>query len=168
MSVTGTADPPARWRSVRRAAALVGFALLLVVVAAAASVEDWSRDLRASEAATARAHADERLRPIDEIELDPRTLSLRIEELVAQRLGWPHVSTELGPSSATLRFEARSRLVFTDDVEVRLTPSPSGVGLSIEALSRSRLAVGDLGANPRNLRALLEVVRAGLIADGGL
>lgn len=162
-------EPPApRWRLVRRAAALVALALLLVVVAAAASVEDWSRDLRASEAATARAHPDERLRPIDEVELDPRTLSLRIEELVAQRLGWRHVSTDVGPRTATVRFEARSRLLFTDDIEVRLAPSPGGVGLTIEAGSRSRVAVGDLGANPRNLRALLEVVRTGLIADGGL
>ena len=70
----------------------------------------------------------------------------------AKRAGW--VLTQ--EREQALQFEVRSRIFgFTDDVMVRWTTD--GGSVRVDARSRSRVGVSDLGANAKRLRALLSV-----------
>ena len=70
----------------------------------------------------------------------------------AERAGW--VLTQ--EREQALQFEVRSRIFgFTDDVVVRW--AADGDNVRVDARSRSRVGVSDLGANAKRLRALLGV-----------
>lgn len=65
-------------------------------------------------------------------------------------------------TTGQLKLTRRTRLMgFIDDVTV--TFEPAGSGTMIHAASRSRVGVGDLGQNRRNILELWAAVRANLV-----
>lgn len=142
-----------RRRGLRRA----GIALLVLLVVLAAQVEDWSRDLTTNVAATDPHARDAGLHPI----LSAASLDDLVDVVRRSAQGLPR--WELGEleqrrGRCTLRLRRTSALFrFVDDVTVVI--EDQGDRRVISAESRSRLGKGDLGQNPRNLKALLGRVR---------
>lgn len=122
-------------------------------------VEDWSRDLTVNQASTATDHPDARLRPL----AWSRSVSESVAAIrrVVERLPrWRFESCEeQANGEAVVRLTRRTALWrFTDDIEVTIEPTAEGATLNLA--SRSRVGRGDLGQNPRNLRELLDGLRA--------
>ena len=146
---------------------LIAAALLLVasIVGALVSIEDWSRDLTTNYAETSDEHADVRLRAI----LTKRSAEdvvAAVSECVQELPRWTWKDGappgDLGSGdSATLELVRTTRLMrFRDDIVVRIERTEAGT--VVNASSRSRVGKGDLGQNPRNLRELLDKLRARL------
>jgi uncharacterized protein (DUF1499 family) len=136
--------------------------LLVLVVFAAVQVEDWRRDLTTNVAATAEA-GDERLRPI-EATLPSAELAERALAAVQALKNWRLQSRAEEAGRIELHFvRTTPALRFKDDIRVRIEPHGGGARLTAE--SRSRIGLGDLGQNPRNLRELLAAVRAEVPRD---
>lgn len=89
--------------------------------------------------------------------VEARELARAVEEAVRKLPGW-----SLGDSSETeVRASRKTRVLsLTDDVTVRLTPSPSGAHTNTQAefRSASRLGLWDLGQNRRNLDELVAAI----------
>ncbi len=84
-------------------------------------------------------------------------LARAVEEAVRELPGW----TLTGSSETEVRASRKTRVPgLTDDVTVRLTPSPSGAHTNTQAefRSASRIAMWDLGQNRRNLDELLAAI----------
>jgi uncharacterized protein (DUF1499 family) len=105
-------------------------------------------------------------------DLHPLELALPVEEAVpaveavaASMRRWCVVSSNR--SAGTLHLTRRTRVFrFVDDV--RLTFEPAAGGCRVHADSRSRVGVGDLGQNRRNVRELFAGLRrAVLSSDAG-
>lgn len=94
--------------------------------------------------------------------VEARELARAVEEAVRELPGW-----SLAASSETeVRGSRKTRLLgFTDDVTVRLTPSPSGAHTNTQAefRSASRLGLWDLGQNQRNLDELIAEIHRKLV-----
>ena len=76
---------------------------------------------------------------------------------VARDLGWDAIDSD----AATGRIEAVDTTFwfgFKDDVVVRIRGTSAGT--RVDARSKSRVGVGDLGANARRVRAFLDAMRA--------
>jgi uncharacterized protein (DUF1499 family) len=85
----------------------------------------------------------------------PKSAAGRVRRAVGTLPRWEVVSESPGE----LRLTRRTRLVgFVDDVTV--TVEPAGSGSTLHAASRSRVGVGDLGQNRRNILELWAAVRA--------
>jgi uncharacterized protein (DUF1499 family) len=130
----------------------------LAVAFLAIQVEDWGRDLTEHEARIAGSAADPGLRPlqldrpVDEVVLAVRMAARRMPD-------WQYVGEARDGAITTLVFERRGRLIrVTDDIEIQI--EERGGWRVVSGESRSRLALGDLGRNPRNLRRLLQELRA--------
>lgn len=137
--------------------ALLAGALLLNRPPWLAPPGPWSRlalYLTTNVAETRAGHRRPELRPM---ELPLAGESARERVLEAMRsLGWRNVRAE-GPA---LRAEVVTALLrFTDDVSVRLEPSPQGVRVQVR--SASRVGRGDLAANTRHVRDLYAALAAG-------
>jgi uncharacterized protein (DUF1499 family) len=80
-----------------------------------------------------------------------------IEEAVRELPRWSLESS----TGTEIRASRGTRLGFTDDVTVRLTPSPSGAHTNTHVVfhSASHVGVWDLGQNQRNLSQLLKSLR---------
>jgi len=91
-------------------------------------------------------------------------LARTIEEAVRELPRW----SLAGSTGTEIRALRGTRLGFTDDVTVRLTPSPSGAHTNTHVAlhSASRIGVWGLGQNERNLKELLAIVDHELMADG--
>ena len=151
-------EPPRRrWG---RALAALAAALGVTLGALALQVDDWSRDLTVNPAATHPAAPAPALRPVR----SPRSAEALAEEVLAAAAelpGWRLSSREAAEGGWRLRFVRTSRLFrFKDDIVVRVREA--GGERIIEAEARSRVGKGDLGQNPRSLKALLGQVRARL------
>ena len=147
-------DSPRRRRGLRRAGGLV----LLVVLVVALQVDDWKRDLVQNQAATSLEAEDAALRPIVSGRALDDLVGL-VRQAAAELPRWELVGDDPRRDRRTLRFTRRSALFrFVDDVTVVI--EDRGASRVISASSRSRVGQGDLGQNPRNLRALLGRVRA--------
>ena len=141
-------------------AAVAGGLLLLLFVFVAMQVEDWSRDLTTNYAATAADAKDQRLRPIDST-LPPAELAERVQRAADSLKNWRLASQEAAAEAVQLHFVRTTPVLrFQDDIRVHIKPRQAGSQLSAE--SRSRIGKGDLGQNPRNLRELLDAVRAAI------
>jgi uncharacterized protein (DUF1499 family) len=71
----------------------------------------------------------------------------------------PHWRVEESPTPGELRLTRRTRVFrFVDDVLV--TFKPAGPGTMIHAASKSRVGIGDLGQNRRNILELFQAIRA--------
>lgn len=91
-------------------------------------------------------------------------LARAIEEAVRELPRWSLESS----TGTEIRASRKTRLGFTDDVAVRLTPSPAGAHTNTHAGFRSvsRVGLWDFGQNARNLEELLATVDHKLMADG--
>ena len=96
-------------------------------------------------------HAD--LKPLV-LPLVPEAAISRICSIVAKLPMW---KVETSPPDGPLHLTRRTRIVgYTDDI--RLQFLPEGRGTIIHAESRSRVGVGDLGQNRRNILELWEAI----------
>ncbi len=84
-----------------------------------------------------------------------------VEEAVGELTSW-----SLENSATGIRASRKTRLGFTDDITIRLTPSPAGAHTNTHAVfhSASRFSVWDLGQNERNLEELLAAVDRKLLS----
>lgn len=97
--------------------------------------------------------------------LRPMTVSLPIADVANGIEAWaseaPNWSYEAGqPDGADTQIHltrTTSLCRFVDDVRITLTPD--GEQTLVNAESQSRIGVGDLGQNPRNLRELTAMLR---------
>ena len=91
-------------------------------------------------------------------------LARTIEEAAGELKGWSLESS----TGTEILASRKTRLGFTDEVTIRLTPSPAGAHTNTHAVfhSASRVSVWDLGQNERNLKELLAIVDHKLMADG--
>ncbi len=129
------------------------------VVVVALQVDDWGRDLTTNVAETSDDATDPLLRPITTC-LPPDEVASRVRE-AAQLPRWYFVRQVAEDSVLRVEFVRTSRLFrFRDDVTVWI--SDAGQQRTISARSASRVGGADLGQNPRNLRLLLQEVRARL------
>ncbi len=97
-------------------------------------------------------HAD--VQPVD-LAGNPDQLLNQIAALIRTLPRWQVL--EVDPHERIIRATRRTRVFrFVDEVTVRLEPLASKV--RIHARSQSRIGVGDLGQNRRNLRVLLNAI----------
>jgi len=88
----------------------------------------------------------------------PLTLDPAIELVKKAVATLHHWQVEESPVSGELRLTRRTRTMrFVDDIVVTL--KPAGPGTMIHAASKSRVGVGDLGQNRRNILELWEAIR---------
>ena len=142
------------WILTGAAVAILG-ALAIGVIA---QVEDWSRDLTTNVAKLDEQHRDPRLKPLAS-HLPAAELAARVEAAASELPRWRLLSRDQTTDGIVLRFVRTTRLWrFQDDVVVSIQSREQGTLLNAE--SRSRVGRGDLGQNPRNLRELLDKLRA--------
>ncbi|HJZ60028.1 MAG TPA: DUF1499 domain-containing protein [Gemmataceae bacterium] len=80
----------------------------------------------------------------------------RVKAAVARLSNW---KVESAPSPEELHLTRRTGLMgFVDDVKLRFVPA--GPGTLIHAASKSRVGIGDLGQNRRNILELWAAIRA--------
>lgn len=152
-------------------ALVIGLVFILLVIGSLRMVEDWSRDLTTNWAATHPDHSDTRLRPY-ECPGTPQQLADRLQQNVNTMPRWKWIAERREGEEIVVELTRSTPLFrFVDDVRVRIEPiagaarageeqakEPARVRLVAE--SRSRVGRGDLGQNPRNLRELLDSLRA--------
>jgi uncharacterized protein (DUF1499 family) len=141
------------------ALALLVSVVIALLTIAALYVDDWRRDFTTNYAAT----SDDPQSPLAALhsDLSPTELANRTAAAVATLPRWRLTQRDAEGQEVTLHFVHTTRLArFVDDITVRISPHENGSILQAE--SRSRIGKGDLGQNPRNLRALLEAVEGRL------
>ena len=146
----------------RRRWPAVGGALALIVAALVLHIDDWSRDFVAYEAVISADGADPRLvplvseHPVDDLALALRWAAYRIPD-------WELVGESSDGNTTLLLFLRTKRLLrLKDDIAMRI--EDRGARRVVTGESRSRLHIGDLGRNPRNLDRILIELRA--VLDG--
>ena len=93
--------------------------------------------------------------------LSPAELAERTQTAVRGLHGWEQVGHQSREGKVELHFVRTTAVMrYQDDIVVQIEPEDGGSVLTAE--SRSRIGRGDLGQNPRNLRELLDAVRARL------
>ncbi len=123
----------------------------------ALQVDDWGRDLRTNVAETTPDAADTLLRPVT-VTSSVEQAAARVEQAAATIPGLRASGRLDSPEEVRLSFVYTSKLFrFKDDVTVWVEEVPEGA--RIRARSASRVGTGDLGQNPRTLRALFRAVR---------
>jgi uncharacterized protein (DUF1499 family) len=131
--------------------------LALPLVVVLLQVDDFGRDFTTNVAETSWSAADAALRPIA-MDRPTNEIVTAIKEAVTTLPRWTIVAEERDSGLAVLRFVRTSGLFrFKDDITVLVEDERSRRVIS--ATSRSRVGKGDLGQNPRNLRALMGAVR---------
>lgn len=123
---------------------------IVVVVLAFVFIEDWGRDFVSYEAALSADAEEVSLRPLRETR--PTSQCVVGVRQAARRIRNLHYVGDLTDGDTTiLNFVRTARLLrVKDDVVVRI--ENKGTYREIQAESRSRLHLGDLGRNTRNLR----------------
>jgi hypothetical protein len=126
-------------------------------------VDDWNRDFTATSAATEYGAIDPELQPVmmahtvEEAERAVLNATLSLK-------GWEYGEVAELQGVRTLYFTRTSPyLQIVDDVTVTIANVEDSVMISAASVSRSPW--GDLGRNPRNLKALLRKVREILWAE---
>ncbi len=128
----------------------------LVVISILIRIDDWSRDWTTNFAVLDEAAADVRLRPLH-LSASPRVVSEQLQQWAERTPRWNVESADTSDTSARLHLIRTTPLWrFADDVRVEISVQDGETILNAE--SRSRVGKGDLGQNPRNLRALVEAV----------
>ena len=137
--------------------ALIFFLIALPVIVVVVQVDDFDRDLTANWAETSWAADDSLLRPISVVQ-PMEDVVAAIKSAADALARWELVGEQADTASTILEYVYTSRLFrFKDDIAVRVEDQETS--RLITATSRSRVGKGDLGQNPRNLRALLGAVR---------
>ncbi len=123
--------------------------VLLVIVAALLRIDNWSRDFTENSAST-----DERFS--DSVDV----IDAKLQRWVAETSRW-NVESKM-ESTGTIEYKITRTTPlfrFVDDIDVKLSPDQTGSGTQLQANSQSRVGKGDLGQNPRNLKALVDGIR---------
>jgi ABC-type molybdenum transport system ATPase subunit/photorepair protein PhrA len=132
-------------------------ALAVAAVVFVLYIDDWSRDFTTHHAEISELSSDETLRP-----LTSRRSTEEILEAVrwaGRRIrNWEYVGDAEDGDTTMVVFVRTNRLLrFKDDVTIRV--QDRGNERVVVGESRSRLGIGDLGRNPRNLRRFLDELR---------
>ena len=142
----------------RRNRIRLGLAAVAAAVLLFWHIEDWGRDFIAHEAEIALYSEDPRLQPL----YSTRPTGELVEAIrrAGLRIGnWEHVGEVVDGDSTQVLFVRTHRLLrLKDDIRMRI--DDLGDRRRVTGESRSRLAVGDLGRNPRNLRRVLRELRS--------
>lgn len=142
-------------------------AIGLPLLAITTYVDDWSRDWTTNTAATAADHVDPALRPLA-LDVAPSAVDELLQAFCGGQKRWRVAGEKPLPSDSPIAADGRQSfhlthttglMGFVDDVWVVVEPVAAGDGVRVYAESRSRVGKGDLGQNPRNLRALLAGLR---------
>ena len=146
---------------IRKMIIAVVLLMLVLLVAVAMQVDDWGRDLTTNRAATSRDSEDPSLRSL-ELPASGDEVREAISRFVERSGAWKISDSEDasdGSGTVVVRLVRRSRLFrFADDVTVFLQPTDTGT--HVDVASQSRVGKGDFGQNPRNIRTLLQALRA--------
>jgi len=144
-------------RSHRRWLAVAG-ALAVIAAALIVHIDDWTRDFVSYEAVIAADSGDSRLaplvsdRPADDLALALRWAAFRIPD-------WELVGESTDGNTTLVLFVRTKRLLrLKDDIAIRI--EDRGGRRVVTGESRSRLHIGDLGRNPRNLHRILTELRS--------
>lgn len=126
-------------------------------------IDDWSRDWTTNHAELSMTNPDPLLHPID-IDGDVSSTAERIARWVARQSAWDVVPDDTSENRQRMHLTRTTAVFrFVDDIWVELTPLPTSADepprTRVDASSQSRVGKGDLGQNPRNLKAL----RAGIL-----
>jgi hypothetical protein len=139
----------------RRGVRIAAVALLLSILFVL-QIDDWGRDLTGHSATLSAEELSESFASLTR-QMQQRTLAelTAAVRMAASRIrNWEYVGDTSDGRTVVLAFVRTHRLLrLRDDIVVRLEDRGDHRALSAE--SRSRLGVGDLGRNPRNLRRLL-------------
>ena len=136
---------------------LLIFSVLAVVVVIMlsifAQIDNWQRDWTTNFAKLDPAAEDPNLRPLSVPE-NTADVARLIERWAGEQPKWSTVSVEKRADGSIVLHLTRTTPVlrFTDDIQVTLQPTEKGTLMNAE--SQSRIGKGDLGQNPRNLKAL--------------
>jgi hypothetical protein len=135
-----------RWTRGLLAAAAV---LILLFV----YIEDWSRDFTSAFAEIGENAPQSDLRPVVS-ERSSEELIEGVRWAAARIRNWEYIGDATEGDTTVMVFVCTNRLLrLKDDITVRI--DDRGTERVLTAVSQSRLRVGDLGRNPRNLRRLL-------------
>jgi len=117
-------------------------------------LETWKRNLTSNDARLDSQSDDPHLRPVV-VSRSASAVADQIVEWATQQANWSVESQqEQSSGSITLHLTRKTSIMrFIDDIHVQL--HSEGDRTRVEAESRSRFGVGDLGQNPRNLRELV-------------
>ena len=120
-------------------------------------VDDWSRDFTDNEASISAEAEDPGLRPL----FDGRSTAQMMEAVkrAASRIRtWEYIGHAREGNTTLVLFVRTSRIWrFKDDIIILV--DDLGDRRQITGKSASRIDIGDLGQNPRNLRRLLAELR---------
>jgi hypothetical protein len=127
-------------------------------------IDDWSRDFTRNDAAISPDAKDETLRPL----ISTRSTADLVEaaRAAAGRIRtWDHIGQAVEGNTTLVLFVRTSRIwKFKDDIIIII--EDLGSERMVSGKSASRVGVGDLGQNPRNLRRFLAELRAVLQGAG--
>ena len=125
-------------------------------------VDDVRRDFVTNEARTSDDARDSTLRVL-QLDISRQEAEQRLHEFVQRQAAWQIVDSETDGTTTTFELTHASRLFrFKDDVTITIISHESS-GSEVHGHSASRMGVGDLGQNPRNLREILAGIQ--LIAE---
>lgn len=115
-------------------------------------LEDWKRDLTVNHARLDPQSPDPSLQPLL-LDASLSDVADQVEQWANATPRWSFASRSVSGEEVKIHLTHRTRIIgFVDDVVVSLRSVEGRTRLDAE--SRSRVGVGDLGQNPRNLREL--------------
>jgi hypothetical protein len=140
--------PMLRWISI-----LGLIVIAMVTLGLFSQIEDWKRDLSMNYASLDVESDDPRMHPPVIAESTVQVVD-RIVAWAERAPLWSVESKDVNDQEAKIHLTRSTRIFgWVDDIHVRLTGSENGT--RVDAESKSRTGKGDLGQNPRNLRALV-------------
>ncbi len=141
---------------------MLGYAAITIGVAVTGRlfwmIDDWSRDWNTNHARLSMTNKDSLLRPF-EVSGSVDAVADRIRAWAAGQSAWEVIPEDTSDSNQRLHLTRTTPVFrFVDDIWVELTAEVTESGESprtrVDASSQSRVGKGDLGQNPRNLKAL--------------
>ena len=116
-------------------------------------IDDWSRDFTRNHAAISPEATDESLRPLAST-LSTADLVEAARRAAGRIRTWEHIGDAAEGNTTLVLFERTSRIWrFKDDIIIVI--ENLGTERMVSGKSASRIGIGDLGQNPRNLRRIL-------------
>jgi uncharacterized protein (DUF1499 family) len=127
-------------------------------------IDDWSRDFTRNHAAISPEAMDEALRPLVS-SLSTADLVEAAKRAAGRIRTWEHIGEAAEGNTTLVLFVRTSRIWrFKDDIIIVI--ENLGSERLVSGKSASRIGIGDLGQNPRNLRRFLSEFRAVLEGAG--
>lgn len=121
-------------------------------------IDDWGRDFTSNHAEISDLSLDETLRPLTS-QRSAEDLVLAVKWAARRIRNWEYIGDAEDGKATMIIFVRTHRLLrFKDDITIRV--EDRGTERVITGESRSRLGLGDLGRNPRNLRRILDELRS--------